>query len=134
MRFFFDNCISPAIAEGVLAFSKPEGHEGEPLRRRFAPDTKDEVWLPEIAVEDPPWIVVSGDLRIVKNPKLREVWKAARLTTFFMSAGFENQKFWIQARFLIEKWPTILSIAASMERGAGFTVPLRGKRIEQLVY
>ena len=131
MRFFLDNCLSPAFADALHGLSERDGHEVTHLRRKFDAGAKDEMWLAALGVEGD-WIVVSGDHRIVKKPHLRKVWLEAKLTTFFMVDSFQNLKFWLQIRHLVRWWPDIVEVAGRVAPGAGFTVPLRSSRMEQV--
>lgn len=131
MRFFFDNCISPAIAAAMQDLSAKTQDAVVHLREKFPPDVKDDVWLPTLAKEGG-WIVISGDGRILRTPHLRRIWLEAGLTTFFMVDEFANKKLLVQAEVVVHWWTDITDFAKKMERGAGFKVPLKGKKMEQV--
>lgn len=129
MNFFFDNCISPKLARAIHQLVLPE-HRVVPLREMFESHTPDIDWLQTLGGEGG-WIVISGDMRIRKRPKERDVWKAARLTTFFMADGFQEVGQWEQVRWMIDKWPLIADQAAKVTPGAAFIVPKRGNKLSQ---
>ena len=87
MRFFFDNNLSPKLAKSLHVLVEPD-HQVVHLKDRFAANTPDETWMAELAKERD-WIIVSGDLRIRKNPHEVKAWEAAGHTTFFLKrVGF----------------------------------------------
>jgi hypothetical protein len=130
MRFFYDNCVSPKLGRAVHALIEPE-HLITHLRTRFPPATPDSEWIPALGREGG-WIVISGDLRIRKKPLERDLWRAAKLTTFFMAEGYMNLPDWEQVRWMIDKWPLIMEQADRVTAGAAFLVPKRGQRLTAL--
>lgn len=124
MRFFLDNCLSPRQAQALHALSDIEGHDVAHLRDRFPPATPDEEWLAALS-HDGPWVVISGDMRIFKLPQLREVWRQAKLTTFFLKKGWMHQPFWDQTWWLVRWWPKLMQAADLVEQGTGFVVPAK---------
>ena len=124
MNFFLDNCLSPHQAKALNALSEMDGHKVVHLKEEFARNTPDEVWIPALAKQGE-WVIVSGDMRIFKSRLLRQVWRDAKLTTFFLGKGWMNQGFWDQAWWLVRWWPRILQQAELVERGAGFEVPAK---------
>jgi hypothetical protein len=130
MRFFFDNCISPRLARAMNALVAPE-HEVVHLRAQFAPDTPDIAWIVALAKQGT-WIIVSGDLRIRKRPQEREIWRAAKLTTFFMAENYMNVPDWEQVKWMIDKWPLMVDMASRVTPGAAFLVPKKGRVLTAL--
>lgn len=127
MKFFFDNCISPKLARAIHELAKPE-HEVVALRDKFSADVTDTVWIPELAGEGD-WVIVSGDLRIRTRPQERELWKAARLSTFFMAKNYVRLDAWEQVRWMVDKWPLIVDSAQRFAAGSAFEVPQRGAKL-----
>ena len=130
MRFFFDNCISPKLARAMRELIKPD-HEVTPLVDKVPASTLDVEWIPRLGI-DGDWVVVTGDLRIKKKPQERLVWKAAKLTTFFMADSFTNVPDWEQVRWIIDKWPLIVDQAKLVSPGAAFLVPRRSGKLESI--
>lgn len=124
MNFIFDNNLPPALAQGIGALTKPDGHAVEHLRNRFAPNTPDVDWIEKLGSEGR-WIILSGDLRIFRNRHEREVWRASGLTAFFLAKGWINHKFWEQAWRMMRWWPVIVEVAQLVQPGAAFEVPLQ---------
>jgi PIN like domain len=92
VRFFIDNNLSTKLAKSLHFLVEPD-HQVVHLKDRFAANTPDETWMAVLAGE-PDWIIISGDLRIRKNPHEIHAWKAAGHTTFFLKAGWINLPFW----------------------------------------
>jgi hypothetical protein len=129
MRFFFDNCISPRLARAIRVLVEHESHTISYLKERFPESTQDVSWLQTLATEGD-WVVVSGDLMIRQRPQERDIWKSAKLTTFFMAKGYTALPAWEQVRWLIDKWPLIVEQAARVKPGAAFLVPKVGHKLE----
>ncbi len=129
MKFFFDHCLSPKLAKAMNALVEGE-HEVVHLRDKWPEACRktieDTVWIAGLAAEGD-WIIVSGDLRIRTRPRERQIWSAAKLTTFFLADGFTQQVAWEQVRWLIDKWPDICEQAGRVAHGSAFLVPKRGK-------
>jgi hypothetical protein len=96
VRFFFDNNLSPKLAKSLHLLVEPD-HQIVHLKDRFAANTPDETWMTELAKERG-WIIVSGDLRIKKNPHEVQAWRSAGHTTFFLKSGWINLPLWTRQR------------------------------------
>jgi hypothetical protein len=48
----------------------------QPHRDHFAPDARDDAWIPEIAARG--WVIVTRDFAIKRRPNEREAWSSAR--------------------------------------------------------
>jgi hypothetical protein len=125
VRFFFDNNLSIKLARSLRVLVEPE-HEVVHLKDRFAANTPDETWMSILAGEAG-WIIISGDLRIRKNPHEVQVWKAAGHTTFFLKDGWMNLSFWVQAWKFVKCFPEIIATAAKAKSGTFFIVSTNGK-------
>ena len=125
MRFFFDANLSIKLAKSLHVLVEPK-HEVVHLRDRFAANTPDETWMSALARE-PGWIIISGDLRIRKNPHEVQAWHAAGHTTFFLKEGWTNYLFWVQAWKFVKCFPDIIAAATKAKSGTFFTVSTNGK-------
>lgn len=123
MKFLFDNQLAPQLAECIHALAKVEGDEVVHLRTKFPPNTKDPVWIPALA-EEGGWIVVCGDLNIIRMRAERPVWKAAGLVGFFLKKGWINITPWDQAWRLVHWWPDIVKQAHFAAPGSAYGVSL----------
>ena len=129
MRFFFDNQLSPYLAEAIGALSKPAKDEVAHLRSKFPQNTKDTEWIPALAKEGG-WIVISGDLNIIRTRAEKPIWKEAKLTGFFLKAGWIEITPWEQAAKLVRVWPLIIQQAGIAAPGSTYLVPVSGNKIE----
>lgn len=132
MNFFFDNCISPRIAEAIQILEGDQAHVVIALRRKFPQGAGDAQWIRQLAQENRNWVVVSGDTRISRNRHEREAWLESRLTFFFWAPGWLQIDLWQQAWKMIKWWPAITDQAARIAPGAGFMIPVKGSRLQQV--
>ena len=125
MKFFFDNNLAPKLAKCLHVLVEPE-HQVVHLKDKFAANTPDEIWMQALAAEEG-WIIVSGDLRITKNPHEIKAWQAAGHTTFFLKRGWINMGFWQQAQKFVKCFPDIVDAASRAKSGSMFFVTVNGK-------
>ena len=112
MRFFFDRNMSPMLARMVDILDRENTSRSYYDDDRFTPTTPDIEWIQSIAADDPPWIVVSGDGRILKNKTELSALKEARLTFFCLSNQWMYMNFYKeQAWKFIKVWPSIVENA-----------------------
>lgn len=129
MKFFFDNNISHFIVGALNCLSEKEGHVVVALRDKFKQNVDDKTWIKSLKDEGD-WIIISGDTRIKKNPHERAAWLESGLTTFFLSKGWMNISFWVQAQKLVKWWPEIIAQARRIETGNFFEVPINGNKMK----
>jgi hypothetical protein len=78
---------------------------------RFGDTTPDVEWIKVLAADAPPWIIISGDGRILKNKTELSALKEAKLTFFCLSRQWMHMKIYEQAWKFIKVWPDILENA-----------------------
>lgn len=129
MRFFFDNTMPPKVVEAlrVLDSERKVVH----LTNLFDANTADEVWMLNLAKEGD-WIVISGDLRISRNSAQRKAWLDSGLVAFFLAKGWTNLPLFDQAWRFLKWWPDIVAQASRIRPPAGFIVPIKQSKLEQL--
>ncbi|HEX8077604.1 MAG TPA: hypothetical protein VF511_07300 [Chthoniobacterales bacterium] len=125
MRFFFDNNLPARLAKALHVLAAPE-HEVIHLKEKFAPNTPDEVWMSGLATELD-WVIISGDVRIGKNPHEVRAWRAAGHTIFFLKPSWMHYDFWTQAYKFVKCFPDIAAVAAKARSGDSFFVGGNGK-------
>lgn len=130
MRFFLDNCLAVRHARALHAIVEPDGHAVIHLRDKFEADTPDVQWLQTLGREGD-WIVISGDVRIVRNAHERAAWHQSGLTVFFLKPGWTNIAPLEQHAKLAHCLQDIMKCAEHAKKGSGFTVTPHGK-IEQI--
>jgi hypothetical protein len=131
LKFFFDNTTPPRLVAALRALEGSEGHKLEHLRERFAPDTPDVNWIRTLGTEGD-WVIISGDVRISQNQFERRAWLESGLTAFFLGKGWTTLKLWDQTWRFFKWWPDIVNQAARIRPGAGFIVPVKSSKLEQL--
>jgi len=124
VRFFFDNNLAPKLAKSLQVLVEPE-HQVVHLKDRFSSNAPDEVWIDALSAEEA-WIIISGDLRIRKNPHVMEAWKAAGHTVFFLKPGWINLSLWTQTWKFVKCFPDIVRAAKKARRGSEFFVATNG--------
>lgn len=123
MNFFFDNNMPFKLARALAEVHAPE-HKICHLRDKYRPDVDDVTWLTRLAREpDGPWLIVSGDLRISRNPVEQKAWLDFGHIIFFLADGWTtimpNDQLW---KF-VKVFPKILEAAARARPGSGFIIP-----------
>ncbi len=124
MRFFVDNNLAPALARVLNALAVYEGYQVFHLKDRFDRATPDEIWLRKLGTSGD-WVILSGDLRITRNPHEKRIWRQSGLTAFFLAKGWINEGFYEQAWKLVRWWPRIIEQVKNNEPGIGFVIPHR---------
>ena len=131
MKFFLDNNLSPRFAQALEALEGEGGNQVVHLRSKFSANAEDVDWIRSLAAEGN-WVIISGDMRISQREGEREAWLNSGMTAFFFAKGWMNIRFWDQAWRLIKWWPAIVEHAQKIRPGAGFLVPLKAAKLEQL--
>jgi PIN domain-containing protein len=125
VKFFFDNNLPPKLAKSLHLLVEPD-HEVVHLKDRFPANASDEEWITALATEQP-WVIISGDLRIRKNPYVMKAWKSAGHTLFFLKPGWINLSLWTQTWKLVKCFPDIVATAERAPIGSEFFVATNGK-------
>lgn len=115
MRFFFDRNMSLRIARMVGAFEREhtaQAHDDDP---RFANTTPDIEWIQALGADDPTWIVISGDGRILKNKAELQALKEARLTFVCMTKQSMHIRIYEYAWKFMKVWPEIVENAGGTD-------------------
>ena len=73
------------------------------------------------------WVIVSGDLRIRKNPHELRAWQKAGHTTFFLKKGWIDLGFWDQAWKFAKVFPELIEAARTAKPGTAFFLTVNGK-------
>jgi hypothetical protein len=121
LRFFFDNQLSPRLAASLGALAGFDGDVVTHLREKFPQNTKDVDWIPKLA-EERDWIIICGDLDIVRTRVEQQVWRSAKLVGFFLKKGWMNLPPWEQAWRLVKWWPVIRRQAEIAAPGSTYLV------------
>lgn len=124
MKFFLDNNLPPKWAPALEALTG-NGVIVQHVRDLF-PDNhavKDVQWIERLHRERG-WTVLSGDLRITKNPHERAAFLSTDLTMFFLDKSWGSHTLWDKSWRIVRWWPRILEQAKLVKPPAAFVVPL----------
>ena len=133
MKFFLDNNISHRLAKALLVLDdRVERGDWtvQHLKDCFEPQTEDGTWLEKLGHEGE-WIVISGDIRISRNPTERAAWRESSLTAFFFASQYPEKKIWSQVTHFLRWWPNITREAREHREapeGSGYVIPMQGKK------
>jgi hypothetical protein len=113
MRFFFDRSAAIGLAKMVRAIDEKKFlivHHDEDTR--FGPKTADIEWMETLGRDgDPPWIVISGDGRILKNKVERQILTEANLIFFCLDDPWVMWPLYESAWRFMKVWPKIVEEA-----------------------
>jgi hypothetical protein len=130
VKFFLDNCISPAIAESIAILARSRGHTVIHLTERFDASTPDIEWIFRLQ-EEGDWIIVSADPRITHSRVEQAAWRESGLTAFFLE-DFSRRSFWVQAQELVRWWPLISDAAKEARSGTGYVLKFNAKAVTKI--
>ncbi|WP_337174973.1 hypothetical protein [Paludisphaera sp.] len=133
MRFFFDRNMAAILARMVDVMDRDHTVVSYYDDGRFSPTTPDVEWIQTLAADDSPWIVVSGDGRILKNKAELAALREAKLTFFCLSSQWMHMNLYReQAWKFVKVWPDIVENAKGTSQrifevsgGAGLKVERR---------
>jgi len=123
VKFFIDNNLPVALAQGLNEISAPYQHSVLHLTSKFKPSTPDHVWINALALEGD-WIIISQD-RLSKNHLEKIAFRESNLTAFFLIKGWSHIPYWEKAWKLTRWWPAIIEQAQRVQAGASFQVPMQ---------
>lgn len=124
MKFFFDNCLPPLLAEALNVLCRHEGHTVVALREMFSRDPGDVNWIRALD-EQGGWVVISKDREMRASRLEHEALRRKGLTTFFLAKGWDQKQFWDICACLLRWWPVILEEAKRAASVTLFEVPAR---------
>ncbi len=122
MKILIDENLPPALARALNALFDGD-HEIAHLREKFGPGVKDIQWIGDLSREGR-WIVIPADRRITRNKAEYATFQNSRLIGFFMAPGVDKSPLVRQMARLLLLWDNIVDLAARMEGGAMFELPL----------
>jgi hypothetical protein len=111
MRFFFDRCFPIRVVRMINAYETEHAIRHHDEDNRFTPTTSDIEWMTILGKDDPTWIVVSGDGRILKNKVERAALQEARLKFFCLAKAWLTMRIHEYAWKFVKVWPEIVENA-----------------------
>lgn len=121
MRFFFDRNTSPRLARMLDAFDADHTIRHHDDDTRFERTTPDAEWLAALAGDDEPWVIVSGDGKILSNKAESVLLERTGFRYFYLAPAWLRMRIHEQAWKLVRVWPAVTEAAANV-RGRVFEV------------
>ncbi len=107
-RYFFDNNISPAIAESLRALDENAIHICECAEHEIERHAADIDWMPKVAKLG--WIAITVDNNIRRRAEEKKVREACGLRVVYLPGTFGRKlHFFEQAVFVIRAWQNIVT-------------------------
>lgn len=130
MKALFDHNLPPRLARCLQALMG-DGHEIVALRDKFPPNITDIDLITQLSRESG-WVFISGDRRITRNKAEKNVFRSSNVIGMFLSAGLYKANIYIKAQRLIALWPAIEKVAATVNGGAMFELPIKTTKLSQI--
>ena len=124
MKFFFDNNLSPNLANGLQAFGEDVVH----LKELFKEDTLDSEWLEYIGNKR--IFLITRDERIRRNPSELQALKNYKVGAFFLGGKNLGRCNIIQQ--VIRNWPRIKEFASKKRTPFAFRIPPKGTKFSSI--
>lgn len=129
MKFFLDRNLPHRLARMLDSFDAVNDvrHHDD----YFEPTATDEYWLGQLAIEEgDPWVIVSGDTRILQREKEVHALRSADLTFFSLAKAWSNVTYEEKAWKLVKVWPLITRESTMIRKPTIFEVPISATKIE----
>ena len=124
MRFFIDNNLGKALAEGMTGFGEDVVH----LQDHFDANADDSEWLAQIGSKG--WFLITRDDRIRYNPHEKRALKENEVGAFFL--GGKNRRRCDLIQQLVRNWPLMKKFAEDTDRPFAVHVPPSGAKLKVL--
>ncbi len=111
MRFFCDRNVPPRLARMVDVFDNQNTIRAYNDDDRFDETTADVEWIRVLSADNPAWIIISGDGRILKNKIELAALKESKLSFFCLAKQWMGMKIHDQAWRFVKVWPDIVENA-----------------------
>lgn len=131
MIYLLDENLPKQLAQIAALVDRREGVQIEPLTNHFEPGTADEAWVRTVSGWRERPAIVSGDGRILRNPKQRLMLREADLTFVVMGEAFMRTGWYEQAWKFVKAWPAIAKAAEGARRPTIFEVAVSSLRVEE---
>ena len=112
MRFFFDRNMPLRIARMVDVFETENVVRHHDDDGRFHEQTTDIEWLDTLRQDEEPWVIVSGDGRILKNKAEAQQLRQTGFTFFCLAKQWMHMNFRTEYAWkFLRVWPQIVENA-----------------------
>jgi hypothetical protein len=126
VNIFFDNCTSPTLAATLDGFVQYLAHRAFHIKDmpcgRHALDLE---WIQMLAErDDGPWIIITGDGRILKNKPERTALRQSGLSGFVLAPAYQKTPLNQVASLLIWRWPEMEQLLGLVAGPALYELPI----------
>lgn len=129
MNFWFDRSVPINLArmldqydaENVIVHQDDDG--------RFKKTDPDEHWMRRLAEDNVPWVVVTADLRIIKDKAQRQVFREVNLPWVTYARGWNNISFHERAWKTLRVWPEVVGAVQRARQPTLFEIPVVATKI-----
>lgn len=133
MKFYFDENITPNIAQALAILQNPrvdEKIEVFTIREVFGAGTPDEEWIPKVAKEHA--VVITQDLNIHRVRQQRELYKQNDLGVVFFKPPKKGYKYWELVEFYIKRWKVVKDEVKKLKKPFALIITPNSARPERL--
>jgi hypothetical protein len=120
VKYLFDNCISPKLADMLRAL----GEDTRALREDFSESIEDTPLFKELIGQN--LVFVSTDTKQRTREHEARALKEAGITAIYFGPFFMKMKLWPQATWLIARWEKIKGVAENVVMGSVFEIKQNG--------
>lgn len=113
MRLLADECIPRKAFEKLRELRNPGGKsvtEMVHLLERFEQGSPDDHWVQQVAAEDPPFLVITGDRAVNsgrEDPRLPVLLPHAGVNGIFLTGKLQQRPAFAKVRALMYVWPAL---------------------------
>jgi hypothetical protein len=125
VRYFFDNCLSPAIPEVLRVLRYDAVHIADCAAQGFARGDLDTVWMPKVAALG--WVAITSDVAITRRLKERAIPADVGLRLVCLHGDVARMDFFDQAKWVINAWQEIVKHAETAKAGQRYRVTINRK-------
>ena len=136
MNVFFDNCTAPVLASTLNGFISHYGHSAIHICNMAAlpkgRSSTDLEWIEHLRSDPNPWMFISADARVLRNPAERAALRSAGLHGFITAKGFQKMPMELRAAVILRRWPDMLKITDILSAPTMHEIPVTSPKLKSL--
>lgn len=126
MKVFFDNCLSPVLADTLNGYLKHENSEAVHISNHSCGrHAKDCDWMQALGEDNCVWIVITGDKRISRNIVEKQAFRRWGLKGFVTPKSYQNIDLNEQAAHLLLCWKRMVNYIGQSTLGTLIEMPTK---------
>jgi hypothetical protein len=126
MNIFFDENLSPHLAEGFACFQQAfpdEAFSVLHVATHFGRGIKDDDLIPKIAKDR--GILITQDANIYRTPHLKKLYEKHKIGVFFIRPPKNSSNYWYLIGMVLKRWSEIKKKASEKTPPFAFVVTPR---------